>query len=381
MMDYDGVIVGGGIVGATLALALAQLGMRVLLLERQMPTFTDEVDERTLALSYASAYIYSQLGIWENLEFVPIQKVKVCVQGKPNLSCLRAEKLNLPALGYMVSANQLTQIIYQQLAAWKVEVICAQIEEQQSYPEQWRLKVASDQEKRWLNSKLLIAADGGDSQLRKKQGILCHSKDYHHCAIMANVQLDEEPYCAWEQFLVNGAIALLPWKDGYFTCVWTTHTALADLQNLNDEAFREVCQKQLGERFGKIKKVGKRWCYPLVMQIAKVQHGARFLLMGNAAHQLHPIAAQGLNLSLRDIWQLTNQVKKNYPCDMGTSTFLEAYMNQRMIDQQRVIFATDKIATFLASDRLAMNVRALGLTLFDVLFKQPFTHYGVGLCR
>ena len=150
---------------------------------------------------------------------------------------------------------------------------------------------------------------------------------------------------------------------------------------MTDKAFLSACQEALGSSYGKLKGLGKRMVLPLSMQVAKKQTSHRFLLMGNAAHSLHPIAAQGLNLSLRDIWQLKKQLTGKSIQDLGNNAFLEVYSKARQGDQGRIIFATDKIAKYLSGGPLPMSLRALGVSLFDSFSpaKKLFTRYSMGL--
>jgi 2-octaprenyl-6-methoxyphenol hydroxylase len=231
---------------------------------------------------------------------------------------------------------------------------------------------------------LLIAADGASSTLREEQGISVNTKNYNHFAVLTNVKLEaSHPFRAYERFLAQGAIALLPWQNNLATCVWTTqHEQAQFLLSLTDEEFIAACQAEFGFRMGKITQVGKRNCFPLQMTIASVQSSARFLVMGNAAHSLHPIAAQGLNLSLRDIWQVRNQaLHLNNKADLGSEDFIAEYHQARSHDQNRIIFATDKIARFMSGGPLPSWLRACGITLFDCVnpLKQLFTRFSMGL--
>lgn len=388
-MYYDCVIVGGGAVGASLALALSQLKYHVLLLEKKTPHLgVQDIDARTLALSYSSYHILQTLGVWEQLaqRAVPIQKVHVSIQGKFGSCRLDCQQQKLNALGYVVGFDDLEMALYQQLGQMETAKVLrpATIQARESSPWGWTLSIATPTQTDKIRCRLLVAADGVDSLLREEQSIPFRKKGYGHFAIMNNVRiLSHQSYIATERFLDQGAIALLPWREGYATCIWTMDKVQAQkLTELNDEKYMQICQHQLGGRIGKLQAIGKRVSFPLLMRLATQQISSRFLLMGNSAHSLHPIAAQGLNLSLRDIWQIRSQILKAKEfCDIGSTSFLSEYVKLREDDQDRVIFATDKIARFMSGGPLPTWLRALGITLFDCLtpLKRQFTHLSMGL--
>jgi len=251
-------------------------------------------------------------------------------------------------------------------------------------PQGWELTIAKVQESLAIKTRLLVAADGIDSMLRKALAITVNKTEYGHFAVMSNIERSGvSPFTAFERFMSQGAIALLPWQNNMATCVMTVPMEQAQLlMAMSDKEYLTACQDALGRRQGRLIGLGRRICLPLTMQIASQQISNRFLLMGNAAHSLHPIAAQGLNLSLRDIWQLRNQIRMSKTLiDVGSIHFLETYTQARTNDQSRIIFATDKIAKYMSGGPLPMRLRALGITLFDsfVPVKKMFTRISMGL--
>lgn len=386
MLQYDCVIVGGGAVGLSLAIVLGQSNYKTLLIEQKVPgKIQDDINARTIALSFASHRIYSMLGVWEKIKDpISIQAVLVTVKGQYGSSKLTAEDQELSSLGYVVGTQQLEQALEETLQGLsQVDILRpATVLSREARQDAWHISVSNKAEK--ISCKLLIAADGMTSQLRQEQQISCQQTDYDHFAVMTNLHIEKGHHnIAYERFLPKGAIALLPWQQSLATCVWTVDEMQAQsLVNLDDDSFLRECQHQLGSRIGKVTACGKRWCFPLKMQLASNQMSARFLLMGNAAHSLHPIAAQGLNLSLRDIWQIRSQIlKAKMHCDIGSVDFLESYLQARKNDQERVIFTTDKIARFMSGGPIPTWLRALGLTLFDSLgpLKRRFTAFGMGI--
>ncbi|MBS0290406.1 MAG: FAD-dependent monooxygenase [Proteobacteria bacterium] len=382
---YDVVIVGGGIVGASLALILGQLQYKTLMIEQNAHFEShDDFQARTLALSYASKRIFSLLGLWDKLsdDAISIENIIVSMKG-----CYGTSRLKPPefyeSLGYVVGQKNLEQVLYTALKSQpSIEVLLGeQLIEKQPMIDGWELDLSNNTK---VFCKLLIAADGSGSQLRETLKIGTDQREYDHYALLTNLKLrHSHAFTAFERFLPNGAIAILPWKENYTTCVWTTTQQEAKtLKECDEDTFLRSCEKQLPSQVGRLQACSLRIIFPLGMKLAKQQASARFLLLGNAAHSLHPIAAQGFNLSLRDIWQFRSQIiKTKEKCDLGDNAFLTKYQKERQADQNRIIFATDKIAKYMSSNILPSALRGAGLTLFDILspLKNKFTLLGMGL--
>ncbi|MGD9592807.1 MAG: FAD-dependent oxidoreductase [Candidatus Berkiella sp.] len=385
-MEVDVVIVGAGVVGLSLALVLGQQDYRVLLIEQRKDfSIPDDFEARTLALSYSSKKIFESLSVWQSLanHAVPIEQVVVSMKGQYGTT-----RLNTPteydALGYVVGANRLEQILQDKLLSLpNVKLLSnSRVISRQSTMQHWSLMIEGLNEA--VSCQLLVGADGAQSQLRQEQQITSSRYDYQHFALVVNLEIPAlRPFTAIERFLPKGAIALLPWQNKSVTCVITTSEEEAlMLKDLSLPDFLAQCEAKLGKRLGKITKASKRYVFPLVMTLADSQCAARFLLMGNAAHNLHPIAAQGFNLSMRDIWQLHSQIiKSKARCDLGSQGFLQEYANARKTDQHRVIFATDKIAKLMSGNVIPAPLRAMGITLFDSMspLKNGFVHFAMGL--
>jgi 2-octaprenyl-6-methoxyphenol hydroxylase len=381
---FDCVIVGGGMVGASLALALGRLNYQILLVEQQLgKTPTCDENARTIALTMSSVAIYQQLQVWPQLakQAVAIQEVLVTVQKQFGSCRLKATDQQVDALGYVLAVHEVEAALYSALQELPNVTLARgwQLQAQQQHASTWWLTIANVEQTEQIETNLLVAADGAGSALARMRAINFEKIHYDHQAIMVNLQFNsKQPGLAIERFLANGAIAVLPWRNGLATCVWTIKDPQA-IMAMSDEEFIAACQAQLGARSGLVKAVGRRHCLPLNMQLANLQVAHRCVLMGNAAHSLHPIAAQGLNLSLRDIWQFCSLLPDQV--DLGEAAFLEKYLQQRRTDQSRVIFATDKIARFMTKGPLPTWVRAMGITLFDSLtpIKQRFTQLSMGV--
>lgn len=386
-MLFDVAILGGGAVGATLALMLAQLDYQVLIIEKKMNNkVVPDIDARTVALSFASIHILNSLNIWQQLQnnTVNITEVAVSVSGHLGRSRLQAATQNVPFLGQVAAFDELETVLFDALSSLPNVTILrpATLQQYRLNQASWELEIEASRTVK-VSARLLVAADGIDSALREAVGIGVNKTEYGHVAVLANIQRQQAPLStAIERFMPEGAIALLPWRNQLATCVYTANSLRAtELMAMSDVDYLAACQEALGTRNGKLIGIGRRISLPLIMQVAKQQTSNRLLLLGNAAHSLHPIAAQGLNLSLRDIWQLKNQLTHLKRQDLGSAAFLMAYQAARKNDQGRIIFATDKIAKYLSGGPLPMSIRALGVTLFDSLrpAKSLFTRYSMGL--
>jgi len=387
-MLCDVVILGGGVVGASLALMLAELNYQVIVVEKkQESALTTDKEARTVALSFASIHILESLGVWPQLQHksVSIQEVAVSVAGRLGRSSLKASEQAVPFLGQVVAFAELEKVLFEKLATLANAKVLrgASLADFQVHQDAWDLTINAAEVIK-TQARLLVAADGIDSSIRQALAICVDKTDYGHFAILANVERENAPSCtAIERFLPDGAIALLPWRHNLSTCVFTvTNEKSAKLMAMTDKEYVMACQEALGTRYGTLVGIGKRVGLPLTMQVASQQTSHRLLLMGNAAHSLHPIAAQGLNLSLRDIWQLKKQLTDAHNAQaLGSKAFLETYLTARKGDQGRIIFATDKIAKYLSGGPLPMVLRALGVTLFDSFApaKKWFTRYSMGL--
>lgn len=388
MTHYDAVIVGAGMVGATLAWILGQQGYRVLLIEKNMPRpVPQDVDMRTMALSYASIQYLKAWQIWPLLQAqaTPIASVCVTQQGQLGATTLEVpHKYDEPVmLGHVVSVVAIDQALHALLATKPNITLLrpATFVSQTSHPLGWQIEIACDGKIQTMSTALLVATDGARSALAQANQISYQTTDYQQAAICANLVMEPRvPHTAYERFLKKGAIALLPWQSPYATCVWTCDGPAEPLMALSDQAYAQTCQQMLGRRVGKIQGVGKRFVLPLKMHLANQQTQQRFLVMGNAAHQVHPIAAQGLNISLQDMGQFWQILKRRQPTDLGDSAFLSEYQTACQPRQTAVTRTTHGIARYLAGSTLPASLKGLGLTLFELCppLKQSVVRWGMG---
>jgi len=372
----DVVIVGGGPVGAALALALDDGECSVLLAEaRGGPSRED--DPRTLALSFGSRLILERLGVWGEIAPVtPIESIHVSHRGAFGRAVLAATETGVAALGYVVSYAALRSALNSRLQralnvtllpdsragqlAAGLDSVCVQFEDNAA--------------RRAVHSRLLVIADGGATSQAVTRVTV---RDYGQSAIVANVSASH-PHLnrAFERFTPEGPLALLP-REGGFALVWTTGPESAQLLcSLPAGTFLMRLQAAFGGRVGSFTGVEKRAAFPLALRVAEPPAVARTILLGNAAQTLHPVAGQGLNLGLRDAWELAECVRAHHG-DPGCSAVLAAYSGRRRGDRSSGVFLTDALVHVFSNDRLLLRwLRGCGLTFLDCLppVKRAFMH-------
>ncbi len=374
----DIAIVGGGLVGASLALALSGSGRRVGLIEAfavdaaAQPSF----DDRTSALGNGSRGIFETLGVWPHLaaHVGAVREIRVSEAGRGGGALLSAEEQGLEALGYVVSNRHIGLSLWKQIAAHpELQVRCpARVRSVRLAADAADLEVETqgpDQTTRIepLQARLVVAADGAHSQVRTAAGIAAQVEDYNQVALVVHLSADRPANgIAYERFTPTGPLAVLPLADGRYTVVWTLRPErAAQVLALDDAAFIAEIQRSFGWRIGRIHQAGKRASYPLQLSRAEALVGPRAVLVGNAAQALHPVAGQGFNLGLRDAALLAELV--GAAPDPGAPAVLEEFAQRRAADRRGMIGFTDGLIKLFASDRpLAAAARTLGLQLFDL---------------
>ncbi|MEM9532943.1 MAG: FAD-dependent oxidoreductase, partial [Pseudomonadota bacterium] len=312
--DYDIAIVGGGLVGTSLALALDQQGWRVALLERAPfrdtapPTF----DDRTLALSQASQNILDGIGLWSALERdrTAIRQVHVSQPGAPGVVNLVAEDYGLEALGHVVQARGIGREVKAALPQLKQVslLVPAQVTAIETAESAVTVSYDHDGETRQLTCRLLIGADGTRSVVRRGLGLEARVHDYEQTAVIANVMpgVDHQGR-AFERLTPSGPLAVLPHVERRVGIVWVAGTQEAEaVLALDDEAFLAGLQQRFGYRLGELTRPGERASYPITQLALDHPVAQRAVVIGNAAHTLHPVAAQGFHLGLRDVATLAH---------------------------------------------------------------------------
>ena len=390
--DYDILIVGGGMVGASLVCALGDSGMKVAVIEA-LPLSDDaqpSYDDRGLVIAPASRRIFAGIGLWPALRegACPIEHIHVSEHGGFGISRLEAADMGVAALGHIVIARHIGAALLARMRALEnVELLCPATVEAVSTDASLahvRLRQAGDE--RQLRARLLVIADGVDSAARTQLGVTVQVKDYHQSAVVANLR-PEAPHrnTAYERFTRHGPLALLPLADGRCVSVWAVHSdAVAGRLALDDAAYLEAMGAVFGPRLGQLEQLGRRRAYPLRLVRVRQQHGPRFVIIGNAAHGIHPNAAQGLNLGLRDVAALAERLRDCWreDGDVGSPGLLQDYSASRTRDQHNVMRLSDGLATVFYNDLAPLCLaRNLGMLVLDCLppLKRHLIRQAMGL--
>ncbi|MGN8008399.1 2-octaprenyl-6-methoxyphenyl hydroxylase [Acinetobacter sp. 22301] len=400
-MQQQVIIVGGGMVGLSLSLMLAKANIAVKLLEAvKYPNYDDQnvapyhssFDARNTALSRRSVQIYQKLELWDALQqhATPILQVHITEQGSFGKARLIAEQEKVESFGQVIENAWLGRVLLTQVRQQPlIELIDGvQVTALTQDAEQVHIEAKRGDEVLKLESKLLIAADGRDSFCRQAIGVDVDVHDYDQVAIVTTVQTSKpHEQVGFERFSALGPLALLPLPGEYRrSVVWPVKKGTESewLGDENDQHFLSALQQTYGDRAGKFEKTGKRFSYPLSQVLAHKQAVGRVILMGNAAHTIHPVAGQGFNLCLRDadvlVRYLVNQLTASD--DIGTPDNLLAYEQARLSDQQRVIkFCDTVVRGFSNQNPLLKLIRNTGLIAFDVIpgIKPLVANYAMGL--
>ncbi len=376
---YDLLICGGGLVGASLALMLKPLGLRVVLIEANAfsgsghPSF----DERTTALSNGSRRVFEAIGVWPLLQrnATPIKRIHISDQGRFGFARLSAEQQGLPALGHVVPNWQMGAALWQRLQQEHIEVIApARVTALDNGAQTRQVTIEMQGQQRTLSGRLIVAADGAQSLVREAAGIASSQWDYGQTAIISNALTQRfHDHVAYERFTPQGPLAVLPLADARVGLIWTVANArAAEVMAWPDDEFLANFQTQFGFRLGRLLKVGERRAYPLALIRAAQHHADRLAVMGNAAQMLHPIAGQGLNLGLRDAASLAELLADGLRAvptlDVGSAELLQRYATWRQEDSKGIVAFTDTLVrVFNQPLGLVKFVRDAGLLAFDLL--------------
>jgi 2-octaprenyl-6-methoxyphenol hydroxylase len=376
----DIAVVGGGMVGASLGVALKDLGVRVALIEAlahdsaSQPSF----DERTTALSNGSRRILETLGVWPAVApaATPIAKIHVSDQGHFGFARIDAAEQGLRAMGHVVPNRALGAALWSQLdGAEAVKIFCpavvAGVTAGMSCVE-LRLEAANGAGTT-IQAKLVVAADGAQSAVRNAFGVEAAVRDYEQTAVITTVLPQRfHDYVAYERFTENGPLALLPLADGRCTLVLTLAPSMAETAMAwSDVEFLAEVQRRFGFRLGRFLKVGRRVPYPLALSRARATSAPRCAIVGNAAQSLHPVAGMGFNLGLRDVASLAELIEERRSlggADLGAPALLADYDAWRAADRDGIIGFTDGLVRVFSNPLGAVRLlRNLGLLAFDLL--------------
>lgn len=381
MHEYDLVIIGGGLVGGSLACALSGGGLRAAVVEAVPPTADGQpsYDERVIALSWGSRRILEAIGLWPDIapEAEPIRRVHVSDRGGCGFTRLDSEDLGVDALGHVVPARSIGLAIRSALrTAPDIEQLCpARLLDHRVAADRVDIEVQCGAERLRLRAALLVAADGGESSVRQRLDLKVRDERYHQDAVITTVSPDRpQPGVAFERFTDTGPLALLPMTGGRYSVVWTcTPDQTGDLLALPDEAFLARLQGRFGYRLGRFRRAAPRRAYPLRLVLTRDPVQPRVVLIGNAAHTLHPVAGQGFNLGLRDVAALAEVVAQSARAgaDPGGPVALSDYRRWRGRDQWGTATLTDLLARLFVSPwaplGAARGAAMLGLDLIPPL--------------
>jgi len=375
--DYDVVIAGGGLAGASLACALAPAGLRVAVVEAvplgaaSQPSY----DDRSVALAQGSWRIFESMGVWPAIapDACPIHRIHISDRGRFGFARLDRVEADIGALGYVVENRVIGAALAQHMAGLPgLDLLCPASVQGMDAGDPAQVTIEQEGVTRSVSARLVVVADGGRSPLRESLGVHARRVEYGQTAVIANVS-PQRPHgnLAYERFTATGPLALLPMTRGRCSLVWSVAPRDVDeLLEIDAEEFLQRLQTAFGGRLGRFERVGRRHAYPLSLVRTDRHTGPRFALIGNAAHALHPVAGQGFNLGLRDVAVLAEVIADAVAQgrDPGAAEVLQRYADWRRRDNLAVTAFTDSLVRVF-SNRFTPLVMArnLGLIAVDLL--------------
>jgi len=384
--DYDILIIGGGMIGASLACALAPLSLKIAIIERhafQSPSQAS-FDDRSTALAYGTRKIFQSMGIWSLLEnlAMPITGIHISDRGHFGATRLSSQQSGVEALGYVIENRELGAVLQSTLEQnQQVDLICpADVEDIDINEHCAEVSVNENGLHRRLTASLIVAADGSQSFIRQQLAMPSTTWDYGQTALISNVSTSApHQQLAYERFTETGPLALLPMRPltehgrvvPRFSLVWTLKPEqVEEYLGLSDDEFLHRLQQCFGRRLGEFVRVGRRSSYPLQLVKVPTQVLSRVALIGNAAHTLHPVAGQGYNLGMRDVAVLSEVLANalNLEADIGDLQVLKQYAEWRRRDHNSVSAFTDGLVRVFTNPLLPVKMaRSMALTTLDFI--------------
>jgi 2-octaprenyl-6-methoxyphenol hydroxylase len=377
---YDVLIIGGGLVGASLAIALDGAGLRVALVEAAPPRvdLQPSYDERNLALARATVNALTALGVWAHVgaRATPIRKIHISRQGEFGAVRLDARKHGVDAFGAVLPARELGNGLLARLDSCRelVRYAPAMLDAITPHADAITATLVTgerkpDVRKDEVRTRLLVGADGTQSCVRSALGIQTENVDYAQTAFVTTVTVQRALDSAYERFTASGPVALLPLGERRAGIVLTVPTDdAARVTALDDAHFVDLLHERFGWRLGRLARPGRRVSYPLCRVQASRLVAPRSVLVGNAAQTLHPIGAQGFNLGLRDALTLAELLTDSAQVqrDPGDATMLAEYAERRRQDREGTIAMSDGLVRLTGNEALPLKVlRSLGLLALD----------------
>lgn len=376
-VEVDLAIVGGGLVGASLALALRPTGLRVALIEGVAPDAATQpsFDDRTTALGNGTRRVFESLGVWSEMvgEAAPIREIHVSDAGRAGFARLDAREHDIDAFGYVITNRSMGRALNAALAEHlslerRMPARCTSV----TFGDDGVL-LNTEPGEQPLRARLVVAADGANSLVRSAAGLEASVEDYQQVAIVAHVASSRPADgTAYERFTSTGPFAVLPLHDGHYGIVWTLSAADAEeVLALSDADYLARLQLAFGWRIGRLLRVGRRQAYPLRLTRAAAVTAERCVLIGNAAQALHPVAGQGFNLGLRDAVTLAELLadakREQRGVDVGSAALLAEFARRRSVDREGIIDFTDRLVKLFGDQRPGVPLmRDIGLLLFDL---------------
>ena len=376
-VEVDLAIVGGGLVGASLALALRLTGLRVALIEGVAPDAAAQpsFDDRTTALGNGTRRVFESLGVWSAMavEAAPIRQIHVADAGRAGFARLDSREHDIDAFGYVITNRSMGRVLNAALAEHvslerRMPARCTAV----AFDDDG-VVLHTEPGERPLRARLVVAADGANSLVRAAAGLEANVEDYQQVAIVAHVASSRPADgTAYERFTPSGPFAVLPLQDGHYGIVWTLSPAAAEeILALSDADYLARLQVAFGWRIGRLLRVGRRQAYPLRLTRAAAVTAERCVLIGNAAQTLHPVAGQGFNLGLRDAVTLAELLadarRDQRGVDVGSAALLAEFARRRSADREGIIDFTDRLVKLFGDQRPGVPLlRDIGLLLFDL---------------
>ncbi len=389
--NYDLIIVGGGLAGNCLALSLKDSGLNITIIEANTreQLKTAHAGDRALALASGTVMMLDKLNSWQGISHTAtaIKQIHISDQGHFGKTRLSAEKEQVDALGYVITARDIETYLASLVTEAGITVISpARVVGLISSDKEVFVNLKQGNESINLTAKLLVGADGGFSSVRELLDIPQHITEYGQTALVTTATSSlPHKNTAFERFTSSGPLALLPIEKNQCAVVWTRTTEDAEALMLGNEAsFLAELQDCFGFKLGALSLTAPRRAFPLSLIRADKMVSGRAVIIGNAAHQLHPVAGQGFNLGLRDVIHLAERLLEQIEQqkDIGSSEFLNEYAHSRKKDHDRTIGFTDTVVKIFSTEWLVMAAaRNIGLTLLDHIpsAKSILTRHAMGL--
>jgi 2-octaprenyl-6-methoxyphenol hydroxylase len=392
-LDYDLIIVGGGLAGNCLALALKESGLRCAIIEAHTleQLANSSAGDRALALAAGTVEQLEALGVWQGISHAAtaIKNIHISDKGHFGKTRLSANKQQVDGLGYVITAHDLETHAAQLVTASSIKQICpARVVALEANQDAISVDILQDDQTLTLTAQLLVGADGGQSAIRKMLNIEQQITDYGQTALVTTITSSiAHQNTAFERFTASGPLAVLPMANKQSAVVWTRTTDDAKkLMHCSEAEFLAELQACFGYKLGKLSLAAPRRSFPLSLIRAEKMQAERAVIIGNAVHQLHPVAGQGFNLGLRDVMQLAESLLSQYQAgqDLGYEDFLQSYATARQKDHDLVIGFTNNVVRIFSNNWLPIAAaRNLGLALLDHIppAKSLLSRYAMGFVK